>query len=131
GGSTNDLGEYRIFGLAPGRYYVSATYRGGMMMEMAVDRSAGQQPEEDYVPTYYPGTTDAASAATVEATPGAQVRGIDFTLSKTRTVRIKGRVNNMTGSGNNRVMLYLQPRDRSGFFGMNRPTQSDPKGNFE
>ena len=27
-GSTNDLGEYRMFGLAPGRYYLSATYRG-------------------------------------------------------------------------------------------------------
>ena len=28
---TNDLGQYRIFGLAPGDYYVSATFRGGEM----------------------------------------------------------------------------------------------------
>ena len=27
GGNTNDLGEYRIFGLAPGRYFLSATSR--------------------------------------------------------------------------------------------------------
>ena len=25
--NTNDLGEFRIFGLAPGRYYLSAMYR--------------------------------------------------------------------------------------------------------
>src|SRR6185503_1926865 len=30
-GSTNDLGEYRVAGLAPGRYYVSATGRGGLV----------------------------------------------------------------------------------------------------
>src|ERR1035441_9581569 len=32
GGSTNDLGEYRAFGLAPGRYYVSATSRQNRML---------------------------------------------------------------------------------------------------
>jgi len=60
------------------------------MFEPAVDRSASQQPDEDYVATYYPGTTDAASAATVDVAPGAQIRGIDFTLSKARTRARKG-----------------------------------------
>ena len=27
GATTNDLGEYRVFGLAPGRYYLNANYR--------------------------------------------------------------------------------------------------------
>ena len=27
GGQTNDIGEYRIYGLSPGQYYVSATLR--------------------------------------------------------------------------------------------------------
>ncbi len=27
--STNDLGEYRLFGLPPGRYFISATYHPG------------------------------------------------------------------------------------------------------
>jgi len=69
GGSTNDLGEYRIFGLPPGRYYISATHRGAMMMMMdgmSQDRSANQQPDEDYTPAYYPGTTDPATAAARE-----------------------------------------------------------------
>src|SRR5207248_1961743 len=39
GASTNDLGEYRIFSLPPGRYYLSATSRPGMF-EPTLDRSA-------------------------------------------------------------------------------------------
>src|SRR6185503_10881105 len=34
-GTTNDLGEYRVAGLAPGRYYVSATGRGGLAGRLA------------------------------------------------------------------------------------------------
>src|SRR5439155_17952483 len=45
--STNDLGEYRVFGLAPGRYFLSAAMRGGMMMgEQSIDRSATPRPDE-------------------------------------------------------------------------------------
>jgi hypothetical protein len=55
------LGEYRIFGLAPGRYYLSATYNQPMW-EVTVDRSAKAQPEEGYVATYYPGGIDLAAA---------------------------------------------------------------------
>lgn len=48
GAQTDDRGEYRIFGLVSGRYYLVANdqMRGGEM------------PDEVYPPTYYPGTTD-------------------------------------------------------------------------
>src|SRR5437870_2555126 len=53
--STTDIGAYRIFGLPPGRYYISVSPR----RSYAQNRSgAGQQAEEEFVPTYYPGTTD-------------------------------------------------------------------------
>jgi hypothetical protein len=101
-----------------------------MALDSTVDRSASQQPDEDYVPTYYPGTTDAASAATVDVEPGAQIRGIDLALSKIRTVRVRGRVTNAAGSGRNQIMLMLMPRDGVGFYNMNRRI-TDPKGGFE
>ncbi len=47
---TNDIGEFRVFGLAPGQYYLSANLRNGMMGDTD-DRSG-------YAPTYYPGTAD-------------------------------------------------------------------------
>src|SRR5262245_19116414 len=52
GTGTNDLGEYRIFGLAPGKYYLSATYREGMFAGPSLDRSANMPADADYAPTY-------------------------------------------------------------------------------
>ncbi len=131
GASTNDLGEYRIFGLAPGRYYLSATYRSNAAFEPSVDRSANQAPEEGYVPAYYPGTTDPASAAAIDVPPGGQLRGMDLKLSKTRTVRVRGHVQNLSGSGRSITQVMLTPRDSMGYFGMTRPVVSPTQGDFE
>jgi hypothetical protein len=51
---TNDIGEFRLYGLAPGDYYISATLRNFTIGE-SDDRSG-------YAPTYYPGTTDVGAA---------------------------------------------------------------------
>jgi hypothetical protein len=55
--SSNDIGEFRIYGLAPGEYYVSANLRAMNInpMEVSADRAG-------YAPTYYPSTTDVAAA---------------------------------------------------------------------
>ncbi len=45
--STNDLGEYRIFGLSPGRYYLRATYQQNNIFGTSADHTD----EQDYVPT--------------------------------------------------------------------------------
>ena len=60
----DDLGEYRIYGLAPGKYYVSATLVPGMFSfgGMLPGRLTGSRPEESYPPTFYPGTNDAGRA---------------------------------------------------------------------
>src|SRR5262249_33176513 len=34
--TTNDLGQFRIYGLSPGDYYVNATFRSGDMMGMEI-----------------------------------------------------------------------------------------------
>src|SRR5262245_7606774 len=72
--NTNDIGEYRIFGLPPGRYYISVTLRRSFGPDR---RNAVQGPEEEYVSTYYPGTTEAATAAPVDIGPGALFSGAD------------------------------------------------------
>lgn len=66
---TNGLGEYRMFGVAAGKYYLSA--QGRMNMEWsAVDRSAAPEPDQDYVVTYYPGTNVLVRKGDAEAFPG-------------------------------------------------------------
>jgi Carboxypeptidase regulatory-like domain len=129
GASTNDLGEYRIFGLAPGRYNLSASL---------MDRMFGGQPDiaedsaEGYVPTFYPGTHTASSAVVLELAPGQQLRGVDFTLSKARTVPVKGRVANLSGGSTQGMNVMLQPRGQaSGPWNMQRARVREPQGNFE
>src|SRR5204863_6603936 len=50
GATTNDLGEFRIFALAPGEYCLLATFQS--------DRGGDTNDRSVYAPVYYPGTTD-------------------------------------------------------------------------
>lgn len=109
---TDDRGEYRLFTLAPGKYFLSATYRKQGMMTPAQDSAQGVTQDEDYAPIYFPGTSDPNGAATVAVAGGAVVSGVDVTLRKTRTVRIRGRVINTAGEGlPSRIMLRLVPKN--------------------
>lgn len=90
GSTTNDLGEYRVFGLAPGRYFLSANYRPNPIAAGAAI-AAG---EGAYVSTYYPSTPDPSAAAPLDVTPGSQLARIDVTLARRRTVTVRGTVVN-------------------------------------
>ena len=129
-GTTNDLGDYRIFGVAPGRYYLAATARPNGPSPTAQVRSANGQPEEDYVATYYPGTTNTANAAPIEVGSGALVSGINFTLSKTATVHIKGSITSIPAGARRPIQVMLRPRNPPLFAGL-RPSFADAKGNFD
>ena len=86
----NDIGEYRIFGLAPGQYYVSSTVQA-LTLAMPVGNSvevSGQN--SGYAPTFYPGTSDAASAQKVTVGAAQTLSGIDIALTPTRLATITG-----------------------------------------
>lgn len=129
--TTNDLGEYRMFGLAPGKYYVNAQYR-------AMDFNPGapsttRDYEEGYAPVYYPNAATPESAALLDVSAGAQIRSIDLTLHKTRSIRIRGQVlSGITNKVLRNANVSLVPRDNAMAM-MNRSFSRglDPKGNFE
>jgi hypothetical protein len=106
GGTTNDLGQYRIYGLPPGEYVVSSTVRsmGSFMMEGQADESTA------YAPTYYPGTTSAADAQRLSVTVGQEANGIDFALLPVRTAKISGVVTTSEGKPAEGAMVMLMPR---------------------
>jgi hypothetical protein len=133
GGTTDDRGEYRIYGIAPGKYYVTATYRMMMAPMNALDRSAARPADEDYVTTYYPGTTVAANAAQVEVAAGAELGNINLKLSKARTLRVRGHVSQTVTTGRLMINVSLTPRsgDTMAFLMMNRGRTADQRGNFE
>jgi len=118
GGQTIDTGEFRVAELAPGKYFVSAIYRGRMMMFEGPARNTGDKPEEEYVTTYYPGALEQAAAHPIELEAGQELPGIDIRMQKARVYRIRGKV---VGSGprplrNVRLMLF--PRERGPMMGM-------------
>src|ERR1035438_1037576 len=147
GSNSNDLGEYRISGIQPGKYYLCATYRGrmsGIMMDGGFSVASGsQQQQEDYAPTFYPGVTDFAAAAPMDMKPGQQLQGINLKLTKIHTVSVKGTVINTTappavpeqlpGRGNIRinVNVQLEPRNPLNPNGMAQGASVRPDGTFE
>ncbi|HEV3375139.1 MAG TPA: carboxypeptidase regulatory-like domain-containing protein [Candidatus Acidoferrum sp.] len=112
--TTNDLGEYRLFGLRPGRYFVSATYstknQGVMEAEEAapVEESSAQE----YVPTYYPGSPDPAKAATITVKPGDEIPSVDIQLQRVAAYKVRGRIyNSVTHRPGKGVSIMMLPRN--------------------
>ncbi len=75
---TDDRGLYRLFGLAPGRYYVRATLR-----------SAGTI---GFSPMFFPGARDVAQASLLEAPPAGELHSIDIMLGPDALHSIAGKV---------------------------------------
>jgi hypothetical protein len=95
--TTNDLGEYRLWGLPPGTYVLGATYARGMAFGSSGGARESQPTgtsatEESFAATYYSATTDPSRAAVIELHAGEQASRMDITLMRVRTFRIRGRV---------------------------------------
>ena len=125
GQSTNDLGEYRAYGLAPGKYIVSAVLRQNNFGASPI--STGEK-EEGYPPIYYPNANAPSSAVPVEVTAGAVVHGIDITLIKTRAVRVSGNAIGSNGKPARNAQVTIRPKDESGFTMPNMSFVRDAKG---
>jgi protocatechuate 3,4-dioxygenase beta subunit len=125
--STNDLGQYRIYGLPPGEYYIAAGAMGGAApTEVVTDNASGT----GYLPTYFPGTPIAADALRVTLDVGAEASA-DLQLLPTRVVKITGSVVDEQGQPITSAFVGLQLRDpdlASGGLSMNHIT--GPDGTF-
>ena len=129
--STNDLGEYRIFGLAPGPILCQcdSPFPNELRPDGRAVSGNPDVPEEDYAPTYYPGMTDSSGAVPIAIAAGQPVGNIDMKLVKTHTVRVRGHVTG--GAGRGRTMVMLNPRDSMGMFDRNLSAPQGPDGKFE
>ena len=84
GDITDDLGQFRIYGLAPGDYYVSALFTPPGEAATA----AG------FPPVYYPGTASPAEARRLRVGLGEESRDINLTLVSARYAVVSGTVVN-------------------------------------
>jgi hypothetical protein len=88
--TSNDRGEFRLFNLQPGRWYIAA--RKYIDPPTATGRVHGARPEEEYPQTYYPGVSRPDDATAVELTPGAELTQVAFPLRKARVYHIRGKL---------------------------------------
>ena len=91
--ATNDLGEFRIFDLRPGRYYVVAIYHLSLNVGFRMG-NLHREVESSYPSTYYPNTTDPAKAIAIAVNGGDEIQAIDFQIRPARFVTVSGRVTN-------------------------------------
>jgi hypothetical protein len=118
---TNDLGEYRLFWLQPGEYFISVSSNeltdGEPVGTVDLTNSRGRgapggatatiealtsvlgdrggflaQGIPGNPPFYYPGTIDPAGAVPIAIAAATEVRGIDFNLQPVRPPKVSGRV---------------------------------------
>jgi hypothetical protein len=100
-GSTDDLGRFRIFGLAASEYYVSAQPADRWNSSQS-DSTAG------FAPTFYPGTPSVTEAQRLRVAAGSENTGINFAMVPARTVKVSGTVLRSDGQPASQGFLMVQ-----------------------
>jgi carboxypeptidase family protein len=127
---TNDLGEYRLYWVTPGKYFIRADYTGGPS-PMSRNPNEYMGPlTEGYASTFYPGSADPSAAAEIDIAAGTELGTIDITFVRSRTFKITGRVI-VTASlpSGSRPFVGIRPKQGGG--SGNIPTTMNPDGSFE
>jgi hypothetical protein len=80
---TNDLGEFRLFNLPPGEYYVVATH-----MPSRAPHDPAPVSSSGYADTYYPGSPALGDARVVAVRGGRDSSRVNFALAPSRLARL-------------------------------------------
>jgi hypothetical protein len=123
GATTDDLGQFRLFDLPPGEYFVTAgdTSYGPM-------NAAG--PSQGYAPTYFPGSASLDGARSVVVKSAQETPGIEFSLIRVAMGRITGTLRDSNGqvvATRASVSVVRRGEDSIGF---NRGAGVRPDGSF-
>ena len=110
--TTDDQGHYRLFGLPPGEYYVSAMLRGGPEYTDPAGDVSG------YASTYFPGTSNVSEAGRVTLAVSQENTNVNFGLIATKLVRVSGQVMMSDGAPATNGNVLLVPMNGSGRPGM-------------
>ena len=135
--TTDDRGEYRLYGLPPGRYYVAAIfqpYQGKEdVREELIRDSYGQRvTPERTVTTFAPSTWNLNEATLFPVRHGLDISTADIFLARSRTATIRGRIlNGRDGQPAEGPSLVLMREDTSGTGYMPYPSLARVPGKGE
>ena len=127
--TTNDLGQFRLAGLAPGSYVLRASTSDTWESD---DGAVGYA----YAITFYPGVTASNDAETLTLRAGQELAPLNFSLRAGRAARISGAFQNAAGEGQAGQSISLERFTRGiggAPFSMQAVSsaRSDPNGGFE
>jgi Carboxypeptidase regulatory-like domain len=123
GDQTDDIGQFRLHGLAPGEYFVAAAMSPGVMMFGQSDDRVG------YTTTFYPGTAVQSEAQRVSVAVGRETDQINMTMASSRIATISGTAVSSSGKPIVRGMLMLTAMPQ-GTSMMSMGTSLKPDGSF-
>ncbi|MCW5977051.1 MAG: carboxypeptidase regulatory-like domain-containing protein [Bryobacteraceae bacterium] len=124
---SDDRGEYRIFNVRPGRYYLSVQYNEQEQWSRNARRS--QAEESSYPKVFFPGVLEPDMAMAFDLRAGEERQGMDLRLVRDRAFRVKGRVLE-EGRPAREAYVGMSQKGSPDFRGMrNQPV--DSAGEFE
>lgn len=127
---TDDRGQYRIFGLKPGEYYIRVddTYDPDWRMQNSEEEyERNQVLGSEYASVYSPGVVQLSQAQVIPIKAGEEAQS-DVVMRHVKTVQIAGRVIGNKGLAANAI-VHLEPADASDSM-LARGDQTDDKGEF-
>jgi hypothetical protein len=121
---TNDLGEYRLYGLAAGEYYVQVIPRFEIGFVNSVPQTSA------LAPTYFPDQSDVRKARPITVRAGQTTANTDVRVVTARVFRISGIVVGETGKPVANAMVTVMPSSQPTVTGSAPRTRSGPDGRF-
>lgn len=133
--STNDLGEYRLFGLPPGRYFLSAVYpQWGRFGGTGGESDGVDSEEHGYAKMYYPGTPDRSKAMPIAIKSGEEVSSMEIFMHQVLVYHVRGHVLNLvTHKPGTEANVFLMPKrtGREWEFSNNQALVQKKDGSFD
>lgn len=112
---TDDQGGFRLYGLPPGDYFISANNRSNQFVAPGMNNTEA----DGFAPTYFPGTPNIGEAARITVKAGQEMSAANFALIVARMARVRGRALNSRGEPVASGMLMMAPDDPTIGMGMN------------
>jgi hypothetical protein len=129
-GTSDDRGIFRVYGLTPGDYYISAAVRAPQQMMGTTTMASA--PAEGYAATFFPGTANPSEATRITVRAAQETANVSFGLISTRLARISGRVINSAGAPVAQGFINMRAADQmSAGLGMFNSTMTRPDGTFQ
>jgi protocatechuate 3,4-dioxygenase beta subunit len=129
GAQTDDLGQFRLFGLQPGEYLVVAETRANTFVPP--NASADEGEATGLVTSYYPGVADEGSAQRVRAVAGGETQGLEIRMQQGRMYRLSGTVVDSQGRPVARANGSLMQRGPGSEMSFGASFFTDEQGRFQ